>query len=99
MPITDDSFFHIDNYDLVRADHLNDVKRGGVCVYVKSSLSARTCNINRLNECLVLEVSFDNKKGYIVCLYRSPSQSNDEFDDFLINLSTCLGKLPLEAVK
>ena len=76
-----DERLNIDNYDLVRADHPNDVKRGGVCVYVKSSLSARTCNISRLNECIVLEVSLDRKKGYIVCLYRSPSQSNDDFDD------------------
>ena len=54
-----DERLSIDNYDLVRADHPNDVKRGGVCVYVKNSLSARTCNISRLNECIVLEVSFD----------------------------------------
>ena len=29
---------------------------------------------------LTLEVTISNKKGYVVILYRSPSQTSDEFD-------------------
>ena len=39
-----------------------------------------------LKECLILEVSINNKRGYVVSLYRSPSQTPDEFDSFITNL-------------
>ena len=39
-----------------------------------------------LKEYLILEVSINNKRGYVVSLYRSPSQASDEFDSFLANL-------------
>ena len=28
-----DSLLEIDGYDLIRSDHPNDIKRGGVCIY------------------------------------------------------------------
>ena len=36
--------------------------------------------------CLILEISVNNKKIYVVSLYRSPSQTPDEFDYFINNL-------------
>ena len=39
-----------------------------------------------LQDCLILEVSINNKKGYVVSLYRYPSQNPDEFDSFINNL-------------
>ena len=39
-----------------------------------------------LNKCLILEVSINNKRGYVVSLYGSPSQMSDEFDSFITNL-------------
>ena len=39
-----------------------------------------------LKECLILDVSINNKRGYVVSLYRSPSQTPDEFDSFITNL-------------
>ena len=80
----------LQGYNLIRADHLDDVKRGGVCVYVKDSLATRVCVITKLNECIVIELNINSKKGYIISLYRSPSQTNDEFDEFLINLDLTL---------
>ena len=38
-----------------------------------------------LNERLALEISIQNNKGYVICLYRSPSQSKYEFDHFFLN--------------
>ena len=38
-----------------------------------------------LNKYLVLEINIQNKKGYAISLYQSPSQSRDEFDQFLLN--------------
>ena len=34
----------------------------------------------------MLEVTISNKKGYVFTLYRSPSQTFDEFDSFISNL-------------
>ena len=38
-----------------------------------------------LNECLVLEINIQNKKGFVISLYQSPNQSKDEFDQFFLN--------------
>ena len=36
-----------------------------------------------LPECLTCEVTIQNKKGYVAAMYRSPNQSNMEFESFL----------------
>ena len=45
--------------------------------------------LNKLSEGIIFEVDIQ-KKGYTVLLYRSPSQTHDEFDDFLLNLEQVL---------
>ena len=64
--------------------------RGGVSIYLKEHLAVRPVSPLNLNECLVLEVNVQNKKGYVISLYRSPSQSMDEFDQFLLNFERLL---------
>ena len=86
----DDPRINLDGYDLIRADHPNDVKRGGVCVYVKNFLATKVCNISNLKECIIIELNLNNKKGYAITLYRSPSQSIDEFERFLFDLDHLL---------
>ena len=78
----DEKSLIIDGYKLIRADHPSDTKRGGVCIYHKESISVKVLNISQLSECLVCELSIQNKKGYFVTLYRSPSQSHDDFQTF-----------------
>ena len=41
-------------YDLIRADHPSNVKRGCVCIYYKNSLPLKLTNINFLHECLTI---------------------------------------------
>ena len=57
-----DSFLKIDGYNLVRSDHPNDNKRGGVCIYYKESLSVRVMNLSYFEEALLLELTYHNKK-------------------------------------
>ena len=76
----------IDGYNLVRADHPNDTKRGGVCIYYKESLPVRVINLSYFEEALLLEMTYHNKKVIVSVIYRSPSQSINEFDSFLFNL-------------
>ena len=40
-----DSLLEIDGYNLVRADHSNNIKRGGVCIYYKESLPVRVISL------------------------------------------------------
>ena len=76
----------IDGYNLVRADHPNDTERGRVCIYYKESLSVRVINLSYFEETLLLEMTYRNKKVILPVIYRSPSQSINEFDLFLSNL-------------
>ena len=68
---------------MICSDHPKNIKQGGVCIYYRETLPVKTVQINYLPECLVCEVNYKNKKIFIVTLYRSPSQNDDEFDEFL----------------
>ena len=67
----------------MRCDHPSDSRKGGVCVYYKNYLPLiERPDITCLNECSVCELRFGNKKCFITLLYRSPSQTPDEFSVF-----------------
>ena len=70
---TDDRELSVNGYNLIHADHPSNNKRGGICIYYRESLAVQVVKIDYLNECLLTEVSIDNKKGYIAVLYISPS--------------------------
>ena len=53
--------------------------------YIRKSLDVRCFSHKYLQECLILGISINNKKGYVLSLYRSPSQSPDEYDSFINN--------------
>ena len=46
-----------------------------------------------LNECLIYEVSIKNKREYLLWLWRSPSQTQDELNNFLINFEELIGDI------
>ena len=87
---TPDHLIEMEGYKLIRADHPGNIKRGGVCIYYKESLPVRVISIPYINEALLLEMSFNNKKVMVSVIYRSPSQTNDDFDAFLSNLQLLL---------
>ena len=88
-----DSLLKIDRYILVRADHPNNIKRGGVCIYYKESLPVRVISLPYLKEALLLEMTYNNKKVIVSVIYRSPSQSDSEFDLFLLNFEKLLSDI------
>ena len=80
---SDESDLNFPGYKLVRFDYQGNVKRGGVRIYFKDSLSIRFLDVpSNLDECLLCELSYNNKKCFIATLYRSPSQSREEFEIF-----------------
>ena len=71
--------------NLTRADHPDDVKRGGVSIYYKENISLSIISTSYFDQCLLGEVTSQNQKGSIAVIYRSPNQSCNEFEDFLFN--------------
>ena len=53
------------DYKLIRADHLGDVKRGGVCVYFEESPPVRIIHLFYIEEAFLLELCYLNKKSTI----------------------------------
>ena len=68
------------------SDHPSNSKRGGVCIYYKETyIPLRVININYLNECIRFELNKGEKLCRFISLYRSPSQTQYEFDKFTEN--------------
>ena len=67
---TPDNLADIQGHDLVRADHLDNTKRGGVSIYYKKSLPIRVINLPYFKEVLLLEMSL--KKKVIVSVICNP---------------------------
>ena len=82
----DDKNLEIAEYNLLRADYAFNSKRGGVCVYYKTSLALRLINVRYLQECLIFEILISRNLCNFISLYRSPSQSSDSFEEFSDNL-------------
>ena len=81
----DDHNLSIQGYSLIRADHPDNVERGGVCLYFKENLTLKVIDNSFVAQCIICEITLQNQKGYVVVTYRSPSQSSTELDEFLSN--------------
>ena len=53
---SDNNNLNISGYNLIRAVHTSNLKRGGVCIYYKESLAVQTLYNITLPECLVCMV-------------------------------------------
>ena len=94
----DDSRLSLQGYELIRCDNPNDLKRGGICIYFKEHLPlTRRTDVSPLNESIICEITINNSKCFITCLYRSPSQSSEEFNNFCSDLETTLTNISLES--
>ena len=88
--LTESNNRKINEYKMVRTDHRNSIKRGGVCAYAREFLPVCNFSNSCLTECLTLEVTISKKKGYVVTLYRSTSQTSDKFASFISNFEKLL---------
>ena len=86
----DDNNLQLPGFDLIRADHPSDTKRGGVCIYYRNCLPLKLLNISYLNECITFVIKLGDKICNFVSLYRSPNQSEDDFENFCNNFELTL---------
>ena len=84
---------NVPGYNLIRADHLSNTKRGGVCICFKESLRLRLYNVRYFIECICFEIVISNKLSNFISCYRSPSQSSNEFENFVYVLNLTLEAL------
>ena len=80
-----DSNLTIPGYDLYRADHPSNIKRGAICIYYEKFLRLKVIDIQYLQECINFEMKIGGKLCNFIVLYCSRSQSQDEFETFLKN--------------
>ena len=66
-------------------------KTGGVCFYYKYSLPLKVIDASYLRECIKFDVEIGDKTCNFVNIYRSPSQTKDEFENFTQNLELNFG--------
>ena len=81
----DDNTLHMEGYNLMSADHPDNIKRRGVCLYFKKGLALRKIELSHITECLLCEVNVKVQVGSTIVGYRSPSRTSSQFDDFLSN--------------
>ena len=87
----------LDGYTFIKDNHPQNVKRGGVGLYIKDSLPSKNrSDLVTLPECIVYEIQLNRKKYFFAVIYRSPSQGPEEFDNFTINFELMLSKMHAE---
>ena len=84
--LSSDSNLQIARFNFARMNHPSNSKRGGVCLYYKCSLPLKVIDVSYLQECINFQVKIGDKTRNFVSLYRSPSQTKDEFENFIKNL-------------
>ena len=90
----DESRLSLDGYSLHKSNHPQNVKRGGVGLYVKDSLPSKNrLDLVTLSECVVCELQVNRRKYFFVVAYRSPSQDQDEYNNFTTNFELMISKM------
>ena len=88
----DDDNLEIPGNNIIRKNRPCNTKRGGVCVYYKNTLPFKLINIKYLQECITFERRIWRKCCKFICLYRSPSQTNDKLKSLLKKFELTLDK-------
>ena len=82
-----DDKLNIPGYNMSHADHPSGNRHGVVCIYYEESLPTKMLIINYFQECTCFDLKIGSKLCTIVSLYKSPSQSANELENFLNKLN------------
>ena len=87
---TEDESLEISGCYLIRSDHPSNKKRVCIWIYYKNFLPLKVTGVCLLEECIAFDLIISNKLCSFVALYRSPSQSQDDFATFSDNFQMTL---------
>ena len=93
--ISDDSIF-IEGFsrEIYRSDHPSNSKTGGVCVYFREGLPIkRRSDLELLQELIVTELTLSRKKIFLITLYRSPSQTSEQYENVIDRLQVMINRV------
>ena len=72
----------------MKADHPSNTKGGGVCIYCKNIFYViRRIVLSDVQECTVAEITVDKERCFLIFLYRSPSQNDEELKTFCLDVT------------
>ena len=95
--LPDDPKLSLQGYAMIRSDHPSNTKRGGVCIFYKEHLPfVNRTDLSFVDECLVGEINYKNSKCFVSCFYRSPNQTEDEFNNFIFGFDKTCSSIALE---
>ena len=86
----DDESLEISQDFVIRSDNSSKKNCGGICIYYKSFYLLKITGVCLLEECIAFNSITSNKICSFVALYRSPSQSQDDFTTFSNNFEMTL---------
>ena len=93
-----DGNLQIPSCNFVRMDHPSNEEHAVVCLYYKCPFPLKVIDVSYLQEC----INFDAKIGDEICnflsFYRSPSQTKDEFDNFVKSLELNLVQIVIKSL-
>jgi exonuclease III len=92
LSISEIQSVHIDSYTLGAYHSRNQMRKDGVCVFVKNVINYSTLNLETYStdkdfEVCAIQLNISSKKVYILTIYRSPSGN---FSKFMKNLEHIL---------
>lgn len=87
--LCDDDNLQTDNYSLIRCDHSSNTKRDGVY----SSKLSSTKRASYLQEGIYFQLIIDGKLCHFLTLYRSPDQTQDQFESLAKKYELDLDKI------
>ena len=77
----DDESLEISEYYLIRFDHSSNKTLGGICIYYNKFFLLKVTGVRLLEESITFDLIKSSKLCSFVALYRSPSQSQDDFEN------------------
>ena len=87
----------LNGYSFIKQNHPLDIKRGSVGLYFKETLPIKERpDLVPLPECIVCEIKIERKSIFFTVIYRSPSQKQDEFDNFMTDFEIFLSNMSAE---
>ena len=62
-------------------------------LYYRKNLTLPLVDTPYIDLCTFCEINIQNTSGYVAIIYKSPSQSRNEFEEFLVNFDKLLNQV------